>query len=206
VHTHIDTFTAAGGHPPVRRLVRLLASLLVVTTALSWNVRAEDGNQVNVVEKEGTYHVTATFAVPQSIDVVTAVLTDYEQVPKFMPNVRTSVILDREPGRTFIQQEVVAKWFLFSKHVRLLLEVLETPGSIQFKDTSRESFWIYEGGWTLTVHPGHTTIGYVLRARPSFSVPGFLLPRLMKNDADAMIDGLRVEMARRGGRVSPSPR
>ncbi len=43
---------------------------------------------VTVAARDGLYHVTATFRIAQPASVAFAVLTDYEQIPRFMPDVR----------------------------------------------------------------------------------------------------------------------
>jgi len=193
--------TAAGGHTGVRRLI-LVTAALMAGIVLSVPMNAGDGRQVSAREAKGVYHVAATFEVPQSIATAYAVLTDYEQVPRFMPDIRTSIVRERTPERVLVEQEAVARLMLFAKTVHLLLEVHETPGAIRFRDTSGKSFSHYEGGWTVSAlaHPTpsrHTLIAYTLTAKPAFSVPEFMLTRLLKRDAGRMIDGLRAEMATR---------
>ena len=184
--------TAAGGRTRARRLAFVAAGGIVAAT-----LSAGGGEDVKVREEEGTYHVTAAFEVQQSPAAAYAVLTDYEQVPRFMPDVRTSIVRERTVDRILLEQEAVAKLMFFSKRVQLLLEVRETTDTITFKDTSGKSFSRYEGRWTLAARGNRTDIRYTLAAKPSFSVPTFVLTRLLKRDAGRMIEGLRAEMARR---------
>lgn len=183
------TRTAAGGHTGVRRLTCVTAALSLAMVL--------SAPMVSVREAQGSYYVTAMFEVPQTMTAVMAVLTDYEQVPKFMPDVRISIVRERTPERILLEQEAEARFMLFSKRVHLLLEVHESSDSLRFRDTLNKSFTLYEGGWTVTAHEKRTTIGYRLTAKPSFSVPEFVLTRLLKRDAGRMIEGLRTEMARR---------
>ena len=186
------TTIAAGGHTRARRLACVAVWIIIAAT-----LSAGDGEDVRVQEEKGTYHVTAAFEVKQTPETAFAVLTDYEQVPKFMPDVRTSIVRERTPERIVLEQEAVAKLMFFSKKVQLLLEVQETPATITFKDTSGKSFERYEGTWTLAAHEDRTDIRYTLTAKPTFSVPKFILTKLLKRDAGRMIEGLRAEMAKR---------
>jgi hypothetical protein len=156
---------------------------------------------VTVRGDRGVYHVTAAFATPEPIAVAHAVLTDYEQIPRFMPDVRRSRILERGTGRALVEQEAVARVLFFSKQVHLLLDVHEAPAHIRFRDRSGQSFVRYEGQWTLRDQDGHALIGYQLMAEPGFDVPEFILTRLLKRDAGRMIERLRAEIAARGGRA-----
>jgi ribosome-associated toxin RatA of RatAB toxin-antitoxin module len=187
----ITTMTA-GGHTSARRLACVAAWAIVAAT-----LSAGGGVDVRVQEEKGTYRVTAAFEVKQSSATAYAVLTDYEQVPRFMPDVRTSVVRERTPERILLAQEAVAKLMFFSRKVELLLEVQETTDTITFKDTSGKSFTTYEGSWTLSAREDRTLIGYTLTAKPTFSVPKFILAKLLKRDAGRMIEGLRAEMAKR---------
>lgn len=153
---------------------------------------------VTVREEGGVYHVAAMFSTPQPMTVAHAVLTDYEQIPRFMPDVRASRIIERGDGRLVVEQEAVARILFFSKRVRLLLDVESAPATIRFRDRSGESFRRYEGVWTLTERDGHATVSYALTAQPAFDVPEFILTRLLSRDASRMIERLRAEMAARG--------
>jgi ribosome-associated toxin RatA of RatAB toxin-antitoxin module len=171
---------------------------------------------VTVAARDGVYHVSATFRVSQPASVAFAVLTDYEQIPRFMPDVRKSEILERRDatGTTIVEQEAVARVMMFSKRVHLVLEIEEqqqaAPRVVRFHDRCGRSFSQYEGAWTIserTDAQGQVEIAYALTAKPTFDVPEFLLTRLLKRDAQTMIDRLRTEIARRaacgGGEQTP---
>ena len=57
--------------------------------------------------KQSVYSVTARFQVPQPSKVVLAVLTDYEDIPRFMPDINTRVVVERSDDRAIVQQEAV---------------------------------------------------------------------------------------------------
>ncbi len=84
--------------------------------------------------------VAASFEVPQAVAVALAVLSDYEQIPRFMPDVRTSVVLERTPDRLLIEQAAVSRFMMFTKKVHLVLEVTEDGDTIRFVDRCGKSF------------------------------------------------------------------
>jgi hypothetical protein len=155
---------------------------------------------VTVREEGGVYSVAARFEVPQSPVLALAVLTDYEQIPRFMPGVETSIVLERAGRLVIVEQEAVSRLMMFSKRVHLVLEITEGADSLRFRDRSGRSFARYEGAWRLCEENGQTVILYELSAEPSFDVPQFLLKRLLRRDAGLMIEGLRREIAARSGR------
>jgi carbon monoxide dehydrogenase subunit G len=153
---------------------------------------------ISVKEGEGgSYTVSAQFSVAAPAATVRAVLTDYEQIPRFMPGIRTSRVLDRGDGRARIEQEAVSKFMMFSKRVHLVLDIAEESDVVRFRDRCEKSFTSYEGAWTIADRGARTEVQYELTATPAFDVPGFVLRRLLDRDARAMIEGLRSEIATR---------
>jgi len=183
-----------GGHY-ARRAVILSVALFTMLAAPLLLSAADQ--QISVREKDGTYDVRATFSVSRPASVVTAVLTDYVRIPDYMPAVRTSLLLERQDDRAVVEQEAVAKFLMFSRRVHLVLDVQETPHTIEFRDRCGQSFERYEGAWAIAGDGGDTKITYRLTARPRFDVPNWLLTRLLKRDAVEMIERLRAEVIAR---------
>jgi hypothetical protein len=192
VFAKIEPHTTTAGGRHARRLVIAGLTICLVVAGAS-KAPAADG-QVAVVEKNGTYDVRATFTVARSIPVVAAVLTDYVRIPHYMPEVRTSQLLERQDDRAVVEQEAVAKFLMFSKRVHLILEVQETAATIEFSDRCGQSFERYAGAWSMADEHGDTKISYRLTATPRFDVPNWLLSRLLKRDAVEMIERLRAEI------------
>ena len=165
---------------------------------------------VTVREEHGVYTVVARFVVDQPAAVVLAVLTDYEQIPRFMPDVRTSIVRERAIGSAVVEQEAVSNVMMFSKRVHLVLEIEEQPDALIFRDRCGRSFVRYEGTWRVTNQDGQTAMTYKLIADPSFDVPGFMLKRLFRRDSAQMIERLRQEIAARSthpeGLTSQNPK
>ena len=173
-------------------------SLALVAATLVASAATQDDPVVSVREHGGIYSVEARFSVPESASIVRGVLTDYANIPRFMPDVRTSAVLEREEGYARVEQEAISKFMLFSKRVHLVLDVDEGAGVIRFRDRCKKSFERYEGAWTITADAGRTEIEYALIARPAFAVPEFVLRKLLNRDARVMIERLRAEIAARG--------
>ncbi len=188
----------SGGRQDARRsLLALPVVWIVALPALALAGNGVSQPQVSVREQAGLYSVQAQFDVPQSVSAVLAVLTDYEDIPRFMPGLKSSIVRERSTERAVIEQEAVSRMMMFSKRIYLLLEVTEKSDALLFRDCAGRSFETYEGAWRLTEREGQTVIRYELRAKPTFDVPEFLLRRLLARDAKAMIEGLRREIAAR---------
>jgi ribosome-associated toxin RatA of RatAB toxin-antitoxin module len=177
------------------RLALIIVSVVVMTA----HGEAHDDAAVTVNQSGGLYRVAAAFTVPQPASLVRVALTDYPEIPRFMPEVRRSTVLERGDNRTVVEQEAVATFMIFSKRIHLVLEVREGGAVIQFTDRCGKSFTRYEGRWTLAERHAVTYVTYELTARPAFDVPEFLLKRLVKRDAIQMIARLKTEIAARAG-------
>jgi ribosome-associated toxin RatA of RatAB toxin-antitoxin module len=201
MHNSSNTHNGRRGSA-VRFLVAAAASMCVALPGVHVAAAADPAPspEVRVHEERGAYAVTARFEVPQSPDVVLAVLSDYEQIPRFMPDVRISTILERAPGRLVVEQEAVSKFLMFSKQVHLVLDVTETENALRFVDRCGKSFKSYVGAWRTERKGAGTVVTYELTAQPGFDVPEFILKRLLKRDSGMMISRLRSEFAARAVR------
>lgn len=182
-------------------LALLLIGLVLPTSGAA---ASADDPAVSVREVGGVYQVTARFVVAEPLDAVRTVLTDYPNIPRFMPGVRSSVVLERRDGYARVAQEAASSYLFFSRQVHLDLDIDEAPAALRFRDRSQASFMRYEGAWTLVGREDATDLTYDLIARPAFSVPGFVLRRLLSRDARAMIGALRAEVQARRAASLPT--
>jgi ribosome-associated toxin RatA of RatAB toxin-antitoxin module len=182
---------ATGG----RRLTA--AATLFVLMQVSSAVAEQSPGSLTVREEKGVYTVSARFLVDQPPSVALNVLTDYEQIPRFMPDVRTSIVRERGTGWAVVEQEAVSALLMFSKRVHLVLEIVEQPDALIFRNRCARSFAQYEGAWRLSRDHGQTAITYELTAEPSFDIPGWMLKRLLRRDSAQLIERLQREIAAR---------
>ena len=180
----------------MRTLLAVLTCALAFVPGLAFASSGEQSEppRIEVQEHGGVYSVDATFGVSQPARTVLAILTDYEQIPRYMPEVRKSIVQERTATGAVVEQEAVSKVMFFSKRVHLVLEVQEDSTTVRFRDTCGNSFSKYEGLWTVAESGGRTLVRYQLTAKPSFDVPEFLLKRLLKRDSGEMIERLRREI------------
>lgn len=177
-----------------------LTVLLLLASVVS--LVSSDGEGIIVQEKQGSYRVMARFIVAQAPDQVLNVLTDYERIPAYMPDVKVSIVRTRSPGQALVEQEAEGRVMMFSKRLYLLLDIREKPDQLTFVDTSGRSFSNYQGSWQVMGTDAGTAVSYQLDARPAFDVPKFVLMRLMRRDARQQIEHLRTEITTRARAAS----
>ena len=64
---------------------------------------------------DGIYVVSAEFTISGTAAGALAALTDYENIPRFMPEVRSSKVIERGDGYSVVEQEAIATFMLFSR-------------------------------------------------------------------------------------------
>lgn len=191
-HVH---HAAAAGRQRARRL--LFCALFVALTGAFTMADAPGASRVDVSEAGGVYQVTAAFAVSEAPQTVMAVLTDFERIPKFMPDMEVSKVIERTATGMVVEQQAVSRFMLFSKRVHLILDVREDAGTIRFRDRCGRSFSVYDGAWIISQHDSLTVVDYQLTAKPAFDVPTFVLKRLLKRDSVDLIDRIKAEISAR---------
>lgn len=195
----IGQHAAAAGHIARRLFLRAALVALIAAVPMA-GAPAFAGNgveahgPVSVSESDGVYRVAATFTVAQPPAVAFAVLTDFEWIPQYVPDMKVSTVLERNERGTVVEQEAVARLMMFSKRVHLILHVSEDGNTIRFRDKCGRSFAIYEGEWIVQPAGHGSTITYRLAVKPSFDVPAFVLKRLMKRDATDLIASITTEI------------
>src|SRR5688500_10596189 len=131
-HTIDSAAERPGGRRSARRRIAAAGLLLLSTVAVPAISAAQDEPSIAVRESGGVYTVAASFTVRESPSFAMAALTDYAAIPRFMPEVRTSHVLERRADGAVVEQEAVARFMMFSKRVHLVLEVHEGRDSIRF--------------------------------------------------------------------------
>jgi carbon monoxide dehydrogenase subunit G len=174
-----------------------MVSRLLFTLSAGLLLAAPAEPRVDVTEAGGVYQASAAFAVPETPQSVMAVLSDFERIPKFMPDMEVSRVIERNATGMVVEQQAVSRFMMFAKRVHLVLDVRQDEDSLRFRDRCGRSFVVYDGAWVLSQHDSVTVVDYQLTAQPRFDVPAFVLKRLLKRDAGDLIDRIAQEIAAR---------
>jgi ribosome-associated toxin RatA of RatAB toxin-antitoxin module len=124
-------------------------------------------------EKAGVDEVKAAFYVKAEASTAWSVLSDYENIPKFVPTMKKSRIEKRCDDNLLLTQEAEAGFLFITKRVHVLLKVHEIPGrSISFEDVSLKDFCFYQGSWNIQpCDQGGVSVVYELQAKKNFDAP-----------------------------------
>lgn len=118
--------------------------------------------------EEGGVHrrVSASITIQASAEAVWKILTDYERLSEFVPNLVSSRVLSRDKNRVRLLQEGCKCLLCMVLHARVVLELEELHGQeISFRQLEGD-FEQFQGKWTLEpLGSRHTRLKYSVDTR-----------------------------------------
>jgi len=134
------------------------------------------------------YEIDASGTVQAPLEAAWRVLTDYEKMSEFVPDLASCKILSRTGNRVIVEQYGLARALFLSRAIHLVVQVTESPKSAIDIALISGDMRHYESRWTLTPLPaGGTRIAYRGRLMPDFYVPAMFGAALIQADIERMI-------------------
>ena len=147
-------------------------------------------------EGRNMYEISVNGAVRAPPATAWRVLTDYEQLSEFVPDLQSCRVLSRNGNEVVVEQYGTAHFLFIPKPLHLVVRALETPiTSVDIHLVSGD-MKLYASRWELVALPGGgTRIVYGGRLIPDFYVPGLLGARLIRADVERMLTAVlaRIE-------------
>ncbi len=175
------------------------------TQDLNFNSASDDTNleenlttDVEVqVEKiaERKRQITAKIQIPQSVEDVWKVLTDYEALAEFIPNLAKSCLLTHPTGGIRLEQVGSSRLLNFKFCARVVLDLEECfHQAINFQMVEGD-FKDYSGSWHLEPYCLGEDVGtnlcYTVNIWPKLVMPVTLIERRLKNDLQLNLLAIR---------------
>ncbi|MRW85098.1 cyclase/dehydrase [Pseudoduganella sp. FT26W] len=156
---------------------------------------------VNRVDQDGQhmYEVDATGTVAAPLPKVWRILTGYDRMAEFVPDMESSKVLSRNGGEVIIEQFGVARFLFMAKTIHLIVRAVEQPmSSIEISLISGDMKH-YEARWELVPVPetGGTKIIYHGKLMPNFYVPSLLGAKMVRGDIEKMMNAVLARLDRR---------
>jgi ribosome-associated toxin RatA of RatAB toxin-antitoxin module len=155
-------------------------------------------NRVNL-DAVHMYEVDATGTVAAPLPKVWRILTSYERMAEFVPDMESCKILSRNGNEVILEQFGVARFLFMSKTIHLIVRATEQPmSSIDIALISGDMKH-YESHWELIPVPetGGTKIVYSGKMIPNFYVPGILGSKMIRSDIERMMNAVLARIDRR---------
>ena len=173
---------------------------IVCAVFLLSSVRARADNVTMSLEDlgHGTYRLEGHMKLQGPPYDAWKVLTDYEHISRFVSSLRKSTVKDSTTDRILLEQEALGKEFIFSKRIRVLLQVTEMPYKrIMFEDVSHSDFSFYEGSWEIQSSATGLDVVYRLNCKRLFMVPNIIAKDALKKAATELLSEVYAEIMRR---------
>ncbi len=153
--------------------------------------------QVDVARRGAVYMVSAAMEVPVTVAEAWGVMTDYDGMARFVPNLSESRVVERAGQRWTVEQKGVARFgplrLRFESTRELDLTPTERVASRQVKGEMRSVSSV-----TTFAHAGGgTRITYSAQMEPGFWFPAFVSERLIANALRDQFEAFAGEMVRR---------
>jgi len=165
-----------------------------------FGVGQPDAGVTMVVESTGPRadRVEGHFIVAASSRNVWEVLTDYDHMTQFVPSLSQSKIIEHRPHGVLLRQKARAHVWMFSRTLKVLLDVTEYPMSgILFEDTAHQDFAVYKGTWKITAAGKDLEVDYHLETTRTFAAPDVLVRKALRKNAKHLLSDVRAEILRR---------
>lgn len=175
-----------------RRASHCLYALLI---AAPWPLQA--ATTLEVGRASGVFHVHVATAV--AVDVATAwqVLTDYDHLAEFVPDMHSSRLVSG-PGRPrLLRQEGDAGVLVFRRRIEVVLELDEqAPSRLAFRAVGGNMRRM-QGEWRVHAADAGVDLEYEAQIEPAFWVPPLIGTALMRGNVRRQVDGVVREMLKR---------
>ena len=159
-----------------------IADEVTVSTA-----RASDGK---------TIQVGVALALPIKHEVVWEVLNDYENMPRFVPDILATRLISVGPGRKRVEIKGVARLLFLEYPTSTTLDVVYPPdGSIAINSVAGNL--AIHGVVRVHGDGTHTRVDYQVRITPDFWLPPLIGDFLISRQIKRQFEGMVAEMHRR---------
>ena len=145
-------------------------------------------NVTVTVEKiaERQRQITAKIQIPHPVERIWKVLTNYEALPDFIPNLSKSSLLEHPQGGIRLEQIGSQRLLKFNFCARVVLDLEECfPKEINFSMVEGD-FKGFSGSWCLEPYSegedSGTTLCYTIQVWPKLTMPITIIERRLSND------------------------
>jgi ribosome-associated toxin RatA of RatAB toxin-antitoxin module len=142
------------------------------------------------------YEVESSGTVQAAPAAVWKILTNYERMNEFVPDLESCKVLSRNGNEAIVEQFGTARFLFMERSIHLVVRATETPMSTIDIALISGDMKHYESHWELVPVPetGGTRILYSGKLIPNFYVPGMLGAKMIKADISRMMAAVLVRL------------
>jgi ribosome-associated toxin RatA of RatAB toxin-antitoxin module len=129
------------------------------------------------------------------------VLTDYDRLAEFVPDLTSSRVIARDGRESIVSQEGFGQFLFFKQQIHLRVRVVEKPLSAIAVTLIKGNMHEYRADWTLAaIDPETTQIDYNATIAPKFYIPSLFGAALMRSDLRNMLAAVVLEIEKEKGK------
>ena len=158
---------------------------------------AVTSQEVAVESHEGTYSATLSLRVPVTVNQALAVLTDFEQMPNFMPGLQSSRIISHEAQSYRVIQRGRVEFSLLSVDYESERQIEVIDGRRIVSRSLGSSGSQTRSEMRLTPQGNFTRLDYQIEITPDRWLPTALARNFFQHELAEQFSALEKEMLRR---------
>ena len=178
----------------MRTAPKLLAAIAVLHVVVA---AAADDLWVDVDRNGASFAVQATATVAAPVAVVWEVLTDYDNLARFIPGLSLSAVNRRTGNRVQVEQKGEARFFVFSYPIEVVLEVLESPSESISSRAVGGNLKRMSGRYELKRARGGILLRYTGELEPDFGLPPIIGTLAVRSMVEEQFGAMVAEIERR---------
>jgi len=172
----------------------------VPSGAVSQQTGVIEDDNIKIVEiktPDGKEGLMTEMKVMGTINRTWDVMTDYNSLPDFIPDLKVSRVMKKRGNEIIVYQEGESGFLMFKFRVSVTVKIVEHHHhSIEFTKVDGD-FDFFEGEWRVeSLSNNETLIVYTLAAKPKFYAPGWVVRAMMKRDIPRRMNALRERIER----------
>lgn len=177
-------------------LARIFLVLLFVMTPPAFAQQVAVAVTRADIGRDHVFEVVASGTVKASPADVWKVLTDYERMPEFVPDLEKTKVISRVGNKAIIEQSGVARFLFLKRTINLVVHVSEEPISTIVITLVTGDMKTYQCRWEMTALPdgAGTRIAYSGTMVPKFYVPGMLGSNIIRRDIERMMGAVLLRL------------
>lgn len=184
-------------------LNRILTMLLLACALSAWNTATAGTppldlkvERVDGIDGGKAYQIASSGTVAASPAAVWRILTDYNRMADYVPDMKSARVVSRNGDKVIIDQLGAARFLFFSRDIHLVVEVHEhAPNRLEVNLVDGD-MKIYRCSWELTAAGAGTRVSYNATIEPKFYVPGLVEAGLVHRDIARMMAAVLVRLDR----------
>jgi carbon monoxide dehydrogenase subunit G len=191
----------------VRRRSIVAAALVLTGTLAAQSAVAAEQIRFETDNEGELITITASADMQVAPGTVWAVISDYDRLAEFIPDMRSSRVIRRDGDQVLIEQTGEFGFLFFRRPVEVRLAVAESPPRRIVAHAVGGNLQSLEGRYAIESLPGgEVRLSYSGRLVPGFQVPRFVSRMAVRSTMARQFQALVQEIVRRDLSARGGPR